>query len=379
MKSIEVVLLSSELSVFAAWRKEYPNPRIFGLRRIFASRANFEIWQCKVREGEKMQSIGLIGLGNAGGPMADRILAGGFSLTVYDLDRAAMDRAVARGALPAGSAAEVVRDITITLLPSSVEVRQAVLGEQGAQGAIDALQAGRTLIDLSGTDPECARELQARLRRQQAIFIGGTIHASGAPAVVIPNGQFAIVIGGERAEIEPAANVLSQIAQTIIGLPEPWMPKAFKIAIILYATTNNIITAEICSWLTAQGADPRLFLQLLQTTGSQASASRMEEFMKRNNNDGGALSNSYKDFRQALNIAAKLEIPMPLASMANQIQEMGRATGLNRFNSPAAMGKLYELLTGVDLSAATLSAQKKIPESTQPRVVWLGAEEAPAS
>ncbi|HLN85568.1 MAG TPA: hypothetical protein VK200_03880, partial [Candidatus Limnocylindrales bacterium] len=68
MKSIEVVLLSSELSVFAAWRKEYPNPRIFGLRRIFASRANFEIWQCKVREGEKMQSIGLIGLGNAGGP-----------------------------------------------------------------------------------------------------------------------------------------------------------------------------------------------------------------------------------------------------------------------------------------------------------------------
>lgn len=326
-----------------------------------------------------MQSIGLIGLGNAGGPMADRILAGGFSLTVYDLDRAAMDRAVARGALPAGSAAEVVRDITITLLPSSVEVRQAVLGEQGAQGAIDALQAGRTLIDLSGTDPECARELQARLGRQQAIFIGGTIHASGAPAVVIPNGQFAIVIGGERAEIEPAANVLSQIAQTIIGLPEPWMPKAFKIAIILYATTNNIITAEICSWLTAQGADPRLFLQLLQTTGSQASASRMEEFMKRNNNDGGALSNSYKDFRQALNIAAKLEIPMPLASMANQIQEMGRATGLNRFNSPAAMGKLYELLTGVDLSAATLSAQKKIPESTQPRVVWLGAEEAPAS
>ena len=38
----------------------------------------------------------------------------------------------------------------------------------------------------------------------------------------------------------------------------------------------------------------------------------MEEFMKRNNNNGGALSNSYKDFRQALNIAAKLEIPMPL-------------------------------------------------------------------
>src|SRR5881628_2236803 len=64
--------------------------------------------------------------------------------------------------------------------------------------------------------------------------------------------------------------------------------------------------------LTAQGSDPKLFLQLLRTTGSEASCARLEEFMKRNNNDGGALSNSYKDFRQALDMAAKLEIPMQI-------------------------------------------------------------------
>jgi len=84
-----------------------------------------------------------------------------------------------------------------------------------------------------------------------------------------------------------------------------------------------------------------------------------------------ALSNSYKDFRQALNIAAKLEVPMPLASMANQIQEMGRATGLKRFNSPAAMGKLYELISGADLSDATVPANKKIPASREPRIIFL--------
>ena len=57
---------------------------------------------------------------------------------------------------------------------------------------------------------------------------------------------------------------LKALAQTIICLPEPWMPKAFKIAVIMYATANNIATAEICSWLTAQGADPKLFLQLCE-------------------------------------------------------------------------------------------------------------------
>ena len=318
---------------------------------------------------KQMQKIGLIGLGNAGRPMAERILAAGYALTVFDIDAAAVAAVVQLGAQAADTAAQAVGDITITLVPSSVEVRSAVFG---ANGAYQALQPGMVLVDLSGTDPDCARELQERLQEKRATFIGGTIHASGAPAVVIPKGQFAIVIGGPKSQIEATAGFLNHVAQTVVCLPEPWMPKAFKIAIILYSTTNNIITAEICSWLTAQGADPKLFLQLMQTTGSPASAARMEEFMKRNNNNGGALSNSYKDFRQALNIAAKLEIPMPLASMANQIQEMGRAAGFKRLNSPAAMGKLYELLTGEDLSGATLNSEKRVAENRAPQVVWLG-------
>ena len=51
----------------------------------------------------------------------------------------------------AQSPADAVRELTITLVPSAVEVRQAVLGEKGA---IEALGAGKTLVDLSGTDPE---------------------------------------------------------------------------------------------------------------------------------------------------------------------------------------------------------------------------------
>ena len=316
-----------------------------------------------------MQSIGLIGLGNAGRPLAERLLSKGYPLTVFDIDSAKVESVAQRGALAANSAAVAAREITITVLPSSVEVRQAVFGAGGAQGN---LRPGMTLVDLSGTDPDCARELQERLGERQVAFIGGTIHASGAPAIVIPQGRFAIVVGGEKTKLASTVGVLNAVADTVICLPEPWMPKAFKIAVILYATTNSIISAEICSWLTAQGADPKLLLQLMRTTGSRDSSARLEEFMKRNNNHGGALGNSYKDFRQALNIAAKLEIPMPLASMANQIQEMARAAGLNRFNSPAAMGKLYEMISGIDLSDATLSAEPRVPEPREPTIIDLG-------
>ena len=315
-----------------------------------------------------MPTIGLIGLGNAGRPIGERILALGYTLTVYDLNPAIVESMVHRGARGVASAKEAVSDITLIVLPSSVEVRQAVFGEAGA---LKTIHPGMTFIDLSGTDPDCARELQNNLREKGAAFLGGTIHAGGAPAIVIPQGQFTIAVGGKREIIDDCIGFLKELAQTIICLPEPWMPKAFKIAVIMYSTANNIVTAEICSWLTAQGADPKLFLKLLRTTGSQASAARLEEFMKRNNNHGGALSNSYKDLRQALEVAAELQIPMPLLSMANQIQEMGRASGLSRLNSPAAMGKLYELITDTDLSAATMNVDKHFPESRESRVVYL--------
>ncbi len=315
-----------------------------------------------------MPTISLIGLGNAGRPIGERILARGYTLTVYDLNPTTMQNMVRRGARAASSAQEAVSDITLTVLPSSIEVRQAVFGNAGAFAGV---KPGMTFIDLSGTDPDCARELQRRLEEKQAAFLGGTIHANGAPAIVIPQGQFTIAVGGKRGVIDGCIGFLKEVAQTIICLPAPWMPKAFKIAVIMYATANNIATAEICSWLTAQGADPKLFLKLLQTTGSQASAARLEEFMKRDNNNGGALSNSYKDIRQALEVAAALQIPMPLLSMANQIQEMARASGLTRLNSPAAMGKLYELITGTALSGATMNVDKKLPESREPKVIYL--------
>ena len=282
-----------------------------------------------------MPTIGLIGLGNAGRPIGERILARGYTLTVYDLNPATVENMVGRGARGAASAKEAVSDITLTVLPSSIEVRRAVFGEAGV---IETIQPGMTFIDLSGTDPDCARELQSRLEAKQAAFLGGTIHANGAPAIVIPQGQFTIAVGGKRKIIDGCVDFLKELAQTIICLPEPWMPKAFKIAVIMYATANNIATAEICSWLTAQGADPKLFLKLLQTTGSQASAARLEEFMKRNNNNGGALSNSYKDIRQALEVAAALQIPMPLLSMANQIQEMGQGERIDTAQQPGCYG-----------------------------------------
>jgi 3-hydroxyisobutyrate dehydrogenase-like beta-hydroxyacid dehydrogenase len=266
------------------------------------------------------------------------------------------------------SAREAVGDITLVVLPSSLEVKSAALGDEGF---LAALQPGKILVDLSGTDPGFARELEKQCAEKNVDFAGATLHAAGAPAVTIPKGLLSVVIGGKQAALEKSLEVLRDLCQKIICVPEPWMPKAMKIAVIMFAATSSIICAEVFTWLTAQGIDPKLFLRLLQTTGSQQSAGRAEEFLKRGKSYGGALSNSYKDIRQALETAAALELPLPLMNTVNQLQEIARAQGLNRLSTPAAIGKLYEVLTGTDLSEATLESERVFPEAEEPQVIYL--------
>ncbi len=117
-----------------------------------------------------MQSIGLIGLGNAGGPLAERILAQGYALTAFDIDSQALDRIVQRGAQPARHAGAAVANFTITLLPSSVEVRQAVLGENGL---LSAAQPGATVIDLSGTDPDAPVSCKSAWPKNRCVLSAG--------------------------------------------------------------------------------------------------------------------------------------------------------------------------------------------------------------
>lgn len=315
-----------------------------------------------------MKTVGLIGLGNAGKPIGERLLGKRYSLKVYDINAEAVEPLIKLGASKVASAQEAVSEVTITVLPSTVEVKAAVFGENGI---LSGIQPNFVLIDLSGTDPGCARELERSIEEKQGGFLGGTIHASGAPAATIPRGLLSIVIGGKKETLEASMGILKDLAQKIICLDESWMPKALKIAVIMFTTANTIISAEVCAWLLAQGINPQLFLQLSKTTGSQASALRIEEFFKRSRSYGGALSNSYKDLRQALNLAADLHIPLPFTATANQIQEMGRAQGFSRINSPAAIGTLYEILTGVNLSAATSDTERTFPESKEPEVVYL--------
>ncbi len=104
-----------------------------------------------------MKTVGLIGLGNAGGPVGERLLQAGYRLKVFDLSAEKLEAFERRGAIRAGSAADAVGDVTIILLPSAVEVRAAIYGERGVLSAITRAPVAREASTSADAAPTLTR------------------------------------------------------------------------------------------------------------------------------------------------------------------------------------------------------------------------------
>ncbi|MEU1078149.1 NAD(P)-dependent oxidoreductase [Streptomyces sp. NPDC005878] len=138
--------------------------------------------------------IAFLGLGGMGTPMARRLLAAGYGLTVWNRTSARAEALVAEGAVAAASPAEAVRgaDVVITMLADPAAALAV------ADAMIPALRAGATWIDTSTVGPDTVRELVSRLPDGVA-FIDAPVMGSVDRAA---DGGLLILAGGETAPVD---------------------------------------------------------------------------------------------------------------------------------------------------------------------------------
>jgi 3-hydroxyisobutyrate dehydrogenase len=188
-----------------------------------------------------MATIGFIGLGNMGAPMAANLVKAGHRVRGYDIVPAALAALQQAGGEAAGSAAEAARDaaFVITMLPAGEHVR-AVWLHQG--GLIEAVkQAGPLLIDCSTIDVASAREVaeaarQAGLEMLDAPVSGGTIGAA--------NATLTFMVGGSEAAFQRALPVLQAMGKNIFLAGGPGAGQAAKICNNMMLAINMIGVCE---------------------------------------------------------------------------------------------------------------------------------------
>jgi len=159
-----------------------------------------------------MASIGFIGLGNMGAPMAANLVKAGHRVTGFDLAPKGLDALASAGGGTAASAAEAAAagEILITMLPAGPQVRSVYLGADGvlAHAGKEAL-----LIDCSTIDVETARAVAAAAAESGFDMLDAPVSGGvgGAEAATLT-----FMVGGEAAVFARAKPVLSAMGGTIV-------------------------------------------------------------------------------------------------------------------------------------------------------------------
>lgn len=273
-----------------------------------------------------IKTVGFIGIGNMGRPMASNLVKGGYRVVVYDLDgKRAQQVATDIGAHAAATLAELGRrvDAIVTMLPTGKEVRACLLEAEG--GALAAnLPKGLIVIDMSSADPVGTRALHADLAAKGLVLVDAPVSGGVVRAT---DGSLAIMIGGETAAVERAKPVLSKMGARLFDVGGPGNGHAMKALNNFVAGTGFIAVAEAVLVGQKFGLDPSVMIDIMNvSTGKNFNTENVmkQHVVSRQFASGFALGLLAKDVKIAADLAAAIEVDSPLTRLSSALLEEAR-------------------------------------------------------
>ncbi|HEY4945359.1 MAG TPA: 2-hydroxy-3-oxopropionate reductase [Candidatus Limnocylindrales bacterium] len=286
-------------------------------------------------------TIGLIGLGIMGRPMARNLLKAGYPLIVHDVTRAAVDDLVAEGATAGTSPRQVAEavDVLITMLPDSPQVREVYLGPDGA---FEALRPGWLAIDMSSIAPSTARELAERAAAAGADMLDAPVSGGDKGAIA---GSLSIMVGGTDAAFARAAPIFEALGKTIVHMGPAGAGQVTKVcnqvvvAVVIEAVSEALVLGA------KAGVDPARIADVLQ--GGLAATKVLE--LRRSNMLGGTFDPGFrvrlhlKDLKNALDLAREIDVALPAAAGVDQLMRAMAAAGRADYDHSGLITMLEDL------------------------------------
>jgi 3-hydroxyisobutyrate dehydrogenase-like beta-hydroxyacid dehydrogenase len=271
------------------------------------------------------ETIGFIGVGRMGQPMAARLLAAGHKLVAYDVQGQALSAIAAKGAETAKSPAEVASraEIVMTSLPMPDVVREVALGANG----IASGTRRRIFLDLSTTGPRMAQAIAAELQKHDVIAMDAPVSGGIAGAV---NGMLAVMLSGPREHAEHLTPILAHIGKVFYIGAKPGMGQMMKLINNLLSATATAATSEAVVLGVKAGLDPRVMIEVINAGSGRTTASADKfprAILPRTFNYGFALGLMAKDVNLCIAEAEALQVPMWIGSAVKQLWLYGLAQG----------------------------------------------------
>lgn len=290
-----------------------------------------------------MESIGFIGLGIMGAPMAGHLLDAGYTVCASDHRKPLPADLVAKGLKPVKGHDAVAQtaDIIITMVPDTSQVDEVLFGEKGVAGG---LSKGKLVIDMSSISPIATKEFAKKINALGADYLdapvsGGEVGAKAA--------SLTIMVGGPEKAFERARPIFEKMGKNITLVGDNGVGQTTKVANQIVVALTIEAVAEALVFASKAGADPAKVRQALM--GGLAASRILEvhgdRMVKRTFAPGFRIELHQKDLNLALEGAKTLGVALPNTASTQQLFSACAANGAGK-EDHSALVKALEIMAG---------------------------------
>ncbi len=297
------------------------------------------------------QTVGFVGVGNMGWPMAACLVKAGYTVNVNDSRQEVANNFVQQvGGFAPDSLRQLAAssDVIVTMLPTSVIVER-VLAE-GDDNLLAGMKPGTIIIEMSSGVPSVTQRLAEKVTALGGLLIDAPV-SGGVPRA--ETGQLAIMVGGDSGVIDRALPVLSAMGTSVLRTGAVGSGQAMKALNNLVSTGGFLIGIEALLIGQRFGLDPAIMTDVLNAATGMNNSTQMKfrQFVLSRKFDAGfTMGLLAKDLSIAMQVGRETSTAAPISALVNEMIVAAQS----RFGADAdhtEMAKLCELLAGSELEA----------------------------
>ncbi len=287
-----------------------------------------------------MTSIGFVGLGIMGKPMAGQLIKGGHALFLHSRSGVPQEL-VEQGGKTCSSPREVAQnaDAIITMLPDTPDVERVLFGENGL---VQGLTAGKMVVDMSSISPMETQKFAARINQFGCDYVDAPVSGGDIGA---KNATLTIMAGATEPVFQRVKPILELLGKSITLIGDNGAGQTCKIANQIVIALTIEAVGEALLFASKAGADP---VKVRQALMGGFAASRVlevhgERMIKRSFNPGFRIELHQKDLNLALSSARELCISLPNTAATQELFNACTAYGGAKLDSSALVQALEKL------------------------------------
>ena len=262
-------------------------------------------------------TVGFIGLGIMGRPMAKNLMEAGHDLVVHNRSPEKAEELAGEGATAAGSPREVAEkcDVVITMLPDSPQVEEVLAGEGGV---FEGIRDGALIVDMSTISPVVTEGLAEKAKERGASLLDAPVSGGDVGAI---EGTLSIMVGGEEADFERAKPLFEVMGKTVTHVGPTGAGQVTKAAnqIVVALTIEAVSEALVLG--SKGGVSPEKILDVLGggLAGNKVMEVKREKFLSHTFDPGFRSELHHKDLGIALAAGREYGVALPVTAVVDQM------------------------------------------------------------